>query len=210
MPNQYTQLPFAPQTVQLDERAKRAAYLREYKRKRRREKNPEWYEQRTEHQRLKADGFQICSACREVKPFDAFSLLKNGKRHRYCKECASTQAKQSRENRGEEYHVENRARVRAWGKLHPESLRARQLRRRAQVKNATIVPFTRTQFLAKFAYWGNRCWICGDAATAADHVKPIAKGGLHTLANIRPICKPCNSTKNARWPFPLVRNIPRW
>ncbi|WP_246207809.1 HNH endonuclease [Tsukamurella spumae] len=51
------------------------------------------------------------------------------------------------------------------------------------------------------------CWICHEPFTAAlprtvDHVKPIARGGADMLSNLRPACKPCNSRKNDRWPFP--------
>lgn len=31
--------------------------------------------------------------------------------------------------------------------------------------------------------------------------KPLAKGGLHCLANLRPACRACNAQKNARWPL---------
>lgn len=52
---------------------------------------------------------------------------------------------------------------------------------------------------AKWDYWGNSCWMCGGPATTIDHVKPLSKGGSHLLANLRPACKPCNSSKHARW-----------
>jgi 5-methylcytosine-specific restriction endonuclease McrA len=52
---------------------------------------------------------------------------------------------------------------------------------------------------AKWRYWGNSCWMCGGSATTIDHVKPLSKGGSHLLANLRPACKPCNSSKHARW-----------
>jgi 5-methylcytosine-specific restriction endonuclease McrA len=56
---------------------------------------------------------------------------------------------------------------------------------------------------ARFAMWGGKCWLCGDTATARDHVKPLSKGGRHLPSNIRPICGPCNSRKCNRWPFPV-------
>lgn len=49
----------------------------------------------------------------------------------------------------------------------------------------------------------------------ADHVKPLAKGGPHILANIRPACVSCNSRKHATWAGPkaaiaLTRRQERW
>lgn len=72
-------------------------------------------------------------------------------------------------------------------------------RRYARVKSATVVPFTVRQLHARLAYWGNRCWMCGSPATCVDHVKPLIRGGPHLLANLRPACKPCNSTKQSQW-----------
>lgn len=47
-------------------------------------------------------------------------------------------------------------------------------------------------------YWGNRCWMCGGPYEEADHVIPLALGGPHCLANLRPACKSCNSAKGAK------------
>ena len=58
------------------------------------------------------------------------------------------------------------------------------------------------QLAAKLSYWGNRCWLCRGPATQVDHVKPLAKGGPHCLANLRPICGSCNSRKQDTWPWP--------
>jgi len=44
------------------------------------------------------------------------------------------------------------------------------------------------------------CRICKSkgrttAATIADHIKPIAKGGPTTLENLQPLCRPCSDRK---------------
>lgn len=75
-------------------------------------------------------------------------------------------------------------------------------RRRARQATAASVPFTAPQLLQRMAYFGDRCWICRGPRQAVDHVKPIAAGGPHMLANLRPICTPCNSRKAGRWPYP--------
>jgi 5-methylcytosine-specific restriction endonuclease McrA len=57
---------------------------------------------------------------------------------------------------------------------------------------------------ARWAMYGGKCWLCGVDAEATDHVKPRAKGGPDLAANLRPICKTCNSRKKDKWPLVLV------
>lgn len=77
--------------------------------------------------------------------------------------------------------------------------RAQQAAKRARRRGAPTINFTAAQLAARLEFWGGRCWMCGDTATALDHVKPLSKGGWHALANIRPACTSCNSKKNAMW-----------
>lgn len=91
---------------------------------------------------------------------------------------------------------------RQWRKAHPEQVREVNRRRYIRLRNGSIIPFTHEQLEAKMAYWGHQCWLCGRPQQAVDHVKPIAKGGLHILANLRPICNKCNRQKSAKWPYP--------
>lgn len=65
----------------------------------------------------------------------------------------------------------------------------------------TIVPFTRAQKRDRMAFYHNLCWMCGAPGNVTDHVKPISKGGLNILSNMRPSCKSCNPVKGDRWPF---------
>lgn len=81
---------------------------------------------------------------------------------------------------------------------------AKSARRYARLRGALVVPFTREQLADKMAYWGNRCWVCGKPMEQVDHVKPLAKGGPHVLANLRPICRSCNRKKWHQWPLQAV------
>ncbi|HEY9413600.1 MAG TPA: HNH endonuclease signature motif containing protein [Pseudonocardia sp.] len=86
--------------------------------------------------------------------------------------------------------------------VDPEPKREAWRRRHAAIRRGCAVyPFTPAQLVAKVAYWGERCWICSGPYDAIDHVKPLAKQGPHMLANLRPICTPCNTRKRDRWPF---------
>ncbi|WP_075908873.1 HNH endonuclease [Mycobacteroides chelonae] len=99
------------------------------------------------------------------------------------------------------YHRENRAGTDYWKSKDPAIARRAGALRRARKAAASITPFTANELAQRWSYYGDRCWICGGVATATDHVKPLAKGGAHALCNLRPICKPCNSSKGSRWPF---------
>ena len=85
-------------------------------------------------------------------------------------------------------------------KLRAKAVRNSQ-RRRARKRQATVVFFAQDVLDEKLEYWGRKCWVCGEPMEAIDHVKPLAKGGPHTLANLRPICNACNGQKADKWPF---------
>lgn len=53
--------------------------------------------------------------------------------------------------------------------------------------------FTSEELLAK---WGNKCLRCNKSNfEVIDHIIPIAAGGPHTLQNVVPCCKTCNTKK---------------
>lgn len=171
----------------------------------------------------RAIGIKRCARCGEEKPFAAFgkSVRSPDGHHYYCKACtkvlsaakyaANRDKHRLRTTRWARENAEKtHAIYRKWRVSHMEVSRESGRRRRARKKNARAIPFTEAALQAKMDYWNNRCWICGEPADTIDHVKPLAKGGWHALANLRPCCLKCNSGKRDRWPYPLVRNIPRW
>lgn len=103
------------------------------------------------------------------------------------------------------YYQENKDRFAAWHKTYYEANKDAALensrRRRARKRSAVTIAFTPEQLAARWAYYGDKCWVCRGPAEATDHVKPLAKGGAHMLCNLRPICRACNSAKCDRWPL---------
>jgi 5-methylcytosine-specific restriction endonuclease McrA len=87
--------------------------------------------------------------------------------------------------------------------------RAREYKRRHALrrKGVPCVPFSLDDLKAKVAYWGDKCWLCGGAWTHIDHVKPVSRGGMHALSNLRPACRSCNQVKNAAWPIDTRRSM---
>ena len=50
---------------------------------------------------------------------------------------------------------------------------------------------------ARFSYFADRCWVCGEAgADSIDHVKPLNKGGANHHSNIRPAHLGCNAARS--------------
>lgn len=86
---------------------------------------------------------------------------------------------------------------------HPEWSAARNRMNQHRRRASAAAPFTATQLLAKSAMYAG-CWVCGGPKQEIDHVKPLSRGGLHALANLRPICLPCNRQKGTKWPLPIV------
>lgn len=86
-----------------------------------------------------------------------------------------------------------------WKRKNRLRATATEERRRVAKRNAPTVDFTHEQLKARFSMWSMSCWMCADPATAMDHVKPISAGGSHMLANLRPACSRCNSSKGGRW-----------
>ena len=111
-----------------------------------------------------------------------------------------------------EYYRNNRAKYREyrrdWDTRNPERAREFKRVRRAIKMSATVIAFTVDQWEQKKAYWGNRCYlnipgICTGEAATMEHVKPLSTNSpsAHMLANLRPACQPCNSSKSNKWPY---------
>lgn len=153
--------------------------------------------------RLQApSGQKRCRTCLVARPESDFyeTWSTRDGLHDKCKSCFA------------DYHVSHRGRARAWRVANRERTRdynrIYEPRRKLLIKArnaaiaATQIPFTIEQLRQRFAYYGNRCWICRTApGEHLDHVKPIHAGGPHILANMRPACAKCNWRKNKKWPL---------
>lgn len=96
-----------------------------------------------------------------------------------------------------------REHVRRWKATNPERVRelGRQNRhvRRARKRGALA---ERVDRWAAFERYGGRCHICGQPVEREDwhldHIKPLARGGEHTLRNVAPAHPRCNLSKWAK------------
>lgn len=163
-----------------------------------------------------------CPSCGETKPLENFTKT-------YCKPCNALRYKEYKaRNKGKEaarrkaYKEKNKDKVAAyhkayneqyrkgrphWRHRYPEVAKAQEVRRRGYRAPET---FPARALSAKLAYWGGKCWICLEAPHEHwDHVKPLSKGGLHLLSNLRPSCASCNLSKGNQWPYvpPRLRSL---
>lgn len=79
-------------------------------------------------------------------------------------------------------------------RLYPEKIKAKKYRRRAREYNASGYA-TAEQIKSRIEMFGSKCWICGKDYEEIDHVIALSRGGSNWPANLRPICKSCNSGK---------------
>lgn len=114
------------------------------------------------------------------------------------------------------WHAKNRERryteVKTRLAEDPEFLRYRrevgarkERERRAQKTGSEVTKISSADYATVLARHHTQCWICERALTAStlvwDHYQPLAKGGPHTVGNLRPACGPCNTRKSSSWPF---------
>lgn len=122
---------------------------------------------------------------------------KNASNHRKYNESRSASAAARRLD--PEYSAAARRRTIEWRRANPGRAKVQDLLRHRRLREAGRIPFTQSQLEARIAFFGDRCWMCRGPWQHLDHVKPVALGGMTTLANLRPACSSCNSRKRARW-----------
>lgn len=144
-----------------------------------------------------------CTKCREVKALEAFSpgIGRYGRISK-CRSCRNTLRKPALRPKRERTKPTPRPQPpkRAYSQNPRKDLRRfQELSRRASRLGVQVIGFTLTELGQRAQVFGNRCWMCQDAWTDWDHVKPLSRGGAHCLANLRPACGPCNSRKSSTW-----------
>ncbi len=170
-----------------------------------------------------ADRVRPCFYCgtqlgeRQSKCCGAPACQKGYRKDKQARAAARTKQRYAEEPEYREWRLSINA---AWRTANPETWRDQQMQyyyanrekriadatarataRRAHKRETMVLPFTAEQLRERLSVY-DRCWICGSEAwEEVDHVKPIAKGGPHILANLRPACRNCNRRKSAAWPI---------
>lgn len=166
----------------------------------------------------------VCKWCEKAKPVDDFTFenKSQNRRKHYCKECNQERLKKYYykkrpellakkkasylENKpkylekSRKYREENPEKVKAamteWVSAHPGNLRKNNKKRKAVLRGATAKAISVKELESLLS---KPCFYCGSKDDIQiDHVVPIARGGLHSIGNLAPACKSCNSSKN-KW-----------
>lgn len=109
-----------------------------------------------------------------------------------------------------DWWLRNRYRVpknNSWRVRNPEKHALKNRVRQGRIRALTPAAISHHLVLERMRYWGNKCWMCSGPFESIDHVKPIALGGANILANLRPACRFCNSSKRARWFGPAKLSV---
>lgn len=162
---------------------------------------------------------KTCYQCKITKPITEFyrcSANKDGLQS-YCRNCArihvvayqrehadahraaSRRHRQARPSVSRIYHDHNRAKINRyhlqWQKRHGWKY-AQYARIRLHRKRGNGGSYTQEEWRALCEQFGNRCVCCGEKTKlTVDHIIPVSKGGTSNIANLQPLCRPCNSRK---------------
>lgn len=91
-----------------------------------------------------------------------------------------------------------RERKQEWNEANPLAVKEQRFRRRVRLKNARAQRLTADLIAQRVSVFGDVCAYCGEPWSHLDHVIPLARGGMHCLANLRPACARCNHRKGAK------------
>lgn len=93
-------------------------------------------------------------------------------------------------------------------RTHPEKASEHQHIYRANRMRAPINDLTHAQWLEIKGAYDNRCAYCGKKKyLTQDHIQALSKNGAHTVQNIVPACRSCNSRKCDRPPLCPVQPL---
>jgi 5-methylcytosine-specific restriction endonuclease McrA len=159
-----------------------------------------------------------CPRCDSTKSFNEFNKNKSRKDGLsiWCKNCNGARYRDKREEitaKNRAAHHANKeknnaysrayaaahreeAKLRAlqWAKDNPDKVLARNASRRALKKRASIYLVTHKD-IRKIK--SQACHLCGTRENIqVDHIIPLAKGGIHSVGNLLPLCGRCNLAKS--------------
>lgn len=89
-----------------------------------------------------------------------------------------------------------RERDRQWRLNNPHKKRETKHRRRVRLAAVGGPGVSDRDWCRLLRRYGSRCAYCGSSGSLTmDHIVPIARGGWHSIGNVLPACKSCNSSK---------------
>lgn len=150
---------------------------------------------------------KISRSCREARKHSCRDWRANNKDH--CLEYAKLYASRWRKANPERYKRAYQAYYRGnkeklgeaskrWRQRNIDKVRAagRRQSARRRSRQKPLIPAPSSCMTILGALWSERCAYCGKhGGLTADHVLPVAHGGVDEIRNLVPACGPCNSSK---------------
>ena len=138
------------------------------------------------------DEGKVCTKCKTFKALNDYSTNKKSRdgKHSWCRPCVAEGVRISiRKN--PEKRTGN-----SWAKKNREMNAAKSRRRRTKLRGAKTYLILPKEIKRLY---NSVCVGCGSAENIAmDHIIPVSRGGTHSIGNIQPLCKTCNSSKNSK------------
>jgi 5-methylcytosine-specific restriction endonuclease McrA len=101
--------------------------------------------------------------------------------------------------RQEAWRAANPDYMRDWEKRNAALISENNYRRRVRIAEAKSgVAISQRDWDRMIRRFSNRCAYCDcslDGCFTIDHVVPVSRGGRHSIGNLVPACKSCNSSK---------------
>lgn len=145
----------------------------------------------------------------EIKPKRAAWRAEN---RDHINETSAVYRKRDREKlrlRQANWRLANPDYMRDWELRNAAKISENNYRRRIRMAAAKDgVTVTQRDWDRLIQRYDNKCAYCDcslDGCFTIDHVVPISKGGRHTIGNLVPACKPCNSSKRDLLLFDWLR-----
>lgn len=95
-----------------------------------------------------------------------------------------------------------------WQAAHQPLMKESKRRHHARQTGAKINDLTNAQWQERKAEYGSLCAYCLKpmGTVSQDHMTPLSRGGDHTLTNVVPACRSCNSLKGTKTLLEFVTN----
>ena len=89
--------------------------------------------------------------------------------------------------------------AREYQRNNPQVPQRAKRKRKAHMAGAGIFTVSSRDWAGICTRFNNRCFYCeSEGVMTMDHVVPVSRGGRHSIGNLVPACKTCNSSKRDR------------